>query len=132
MLNGIYDQGTMTQHMGYNQVHAPPVLALPVPNEKAGPVVDPQDPFAASLMVPPPSYIQLAVMERKRGILCRSNNRCGNHMEAMWGRLMVVIMVWDIPMHIIDQVLHIINIFMHNPTKILYNELFYLFYIRVV
>ncbi|KAF5788299.1 putative ANTH domain, phosphoinositide-binding clathrin adaptor, domain 2 [Helianthus annuus] len=75
MLNGIYDQGTMTQHMGYNQVHAPPVLALPAPNEKAGPVVDPQDPFAASLMVPPPSYVQLADMEKKKGFLVQEQQQ---------------------------------------------------------
>ncbi|KAI3775440.1 hypothetical protein L1987_50016 [Smallanthus sonchifolius] len=73
MLNGIYDQGAVTQNLGYNQVRAPPVLALPAPNEKK-PVVDPQDPFSASLMVPPPPYVQLADLEKKRGFLVQEQH----------------------------------------------------------
>ncbi|KAC9488810.1 hypothetical protein R6Q59_021057 [Mikania micrantha] len=68
MLNGMYDQGAARHQMNYNQVCAPPVLALPAPNEKK-PVVNLQDPFAASLMVPPPPYVQLADMEKKRGFI---------------------------------------------------------------
>ncbi|XP_071716589.1 putative clathrin assembly protein At2g25430 [Rutidosis leptorrhynchoides] len=64
MLNGIYDQGAVTSsHTSYNQVSAGPVLALPAPHKN---VVDPQDPFAASLMVPPPPYVQLADLEKKQ------------------------------------------------------------------
>ncbi|KAK9071355.1 hypothetical protein SSX86_009923 [Deinandra increscens subsp. villosa] len=75
MLNGMYDQGAVRQNMGYNQVTASPVLALPAPIEKVKPVVDPQDPFAASLMVPPPSYVQLADMEKKKGFLVQEQQQ---------------------------------------------------------
>ncbi|KAK1417234.1 hypothetical protein QVD17_26359 [Tagetes erecta] len=75
MLNGMYDQGPVTQHRGYNQVTAQPVLALPAPNEKAQLVVDPHDPFAASLMVPPPPYVQLADLEKKKGFLVQEQQQ---------------------------------------------------------
>ncbi|KAD6795038.1 hypothetical protein E3N88_05934 [Mikania micrantha] len=74
MLNGMYDQGAARHQMNYNQVCAPPVLALPAPNEKK-PVVNLQDPFAASLMVPPPPYVQLADMEKKRGFIVQEQQQ---------------------------------------------------------
>ncbi|KAI3711704.1 hypothetical protein L1987_70245 [Smallanthus sonchifolius] len=75
MLNGMYDQAAVTQHVGYNQVSAPAVLTLPAPSEKVQPVVDPQDPFAASLMVPPPPYVQLADLEKKKGFLVQEQQQ---------------------------------------------------------
>nr|XP_043623748.1 probable clathrin assembly protein At4g32285 [Erigeron canadensis] len=70
MLNGIYDQGAATQHASYNQISAAPVLALPAPNKNVQPM-DPRDPFAASLMVPPPPYVQLADLEKKQSFLAQ-------------------------------------------------------------
>ncbi|KAK9060713.1 hypothetical protein SSX86_021419 [Deinandra increscens subsp. villosa] len=59
----------------YDQVSAPPVLALPAPIEKVQPVVDPRDPFAASLMVPPPPYVQLADLEKRKGFLVQEQQQ---------------------------------------------------------
>ncbi|KAK1413969.1 hypothetical protein QVD17_29706 [Tagetes erecta] len=75
MLNGIYDQGSFTQHVGYDQVSAQAVLALPAPSEKVQAMVDPRDPFAASLMVPPPPYVQLADLEKKKGFLVQQQQQ---------------------------------------------------------
>ncbi|KAJ6406222.1 hypothetical protein OIU84_009865 [Salix udensis] len=46
---------------------ATPVLALPAPDGTVQAVN--QDPFAASLSVPPPSYVQMADMEKKQNLL---------------------------------------------------------------
>lgn len=82
-LNGMYDQGTVRQHVSTSQltggsassVALPgpgktfmPVLALPAPDGTVQAVGN-QDPFAASLTVPPPSYVQIADMERKQHLL---------------------------------------------------------------
>ncbi|KAL9440387.1 hypothetical protein AB3S75_019115 [Citrus x aurantiifolia] len=45
-----------------------PVLALPAPDGTVQTVGN-NDPFAASLTVPPPSYVQMAEMERKQQFL---------------------------------------------------------------
>ncbi|KAL8223426.1 hypothetical protein R6Q57_018901 [Mikania cordata] len=76
-LNEMYDQGQVTEHGGCNQMSVPPMLALPAPSERAQTVtmVDPHDPFAASLMVPPPSYVQLADMEKKKGFLLQEQQQ---------------------------------------------------------
>ncbi|KAI3446899.1 hypothetical protein Pfo_003564 [Paulownia fortunei] len=83
LLNGMYDQGTVRQHMNNSQLSGgsassvalpgtskttTQVLALPAPDGTVQPVGQ-QDPFAASLSVPPPSYVQIADMERKQQLL---------------------------------------------------------------
>lgn len=83
LLNGMYDQGTVKQHVNNSQLSggsassvalpgtnktATQVLALPAPDGTVQPVGQ-QDPFAASLLVPPPSYVQIADMERKQQLL---------------------------------------------------------------
>ncbi|XP_059637909.1 probable clathrin assembly protein At4g32285 [Cornus florida] len=83
LLNGMYDQGTVRQHVSNSQLSdgssssvampgmgksATPVLALPAP-DGAVQAVGQQDPFAASLTVPPPSYVQVADMEKKQHLL---------------------------------------------------------------
>ncbi|XP_062024633.1 probable clathrin assembly protein At4g32285 [Rosa rugosa] len=82
LLNGMYDQGIVRQHVGTAQLSggsassvalpgpgksATPVLALPAPDGTVMPVN--QDPFAASLIIPPPSYVQMADMEKKQHLL---------------------------------------------------------------
>lgn len=83
LLNGMYDQGTVRQHVSTTQLSggsassvalpglsksATPVLALPAPDGTVQPVGH-QDPFAASLSVAPPSYVQIADMEKKQHLL---------------------------------------------------------------
>jgi len=83
VLNGMYDQGTVRQHISTTEVSggsassvalpgvgksATPILALPAPDGTMQ-AVGTQDPFAASLSVPPPSYVQIAEMERKQHLL---------------------------------------------------------------
>ncbi|KAM5547956.1 putative clathrin assembly protein [Rosa sericea] len=84
LLNGMYDQGTVRQHVSTSQLSggsassvamplppgkgSMPVLALPAPDGTVQ-AVGQQDPFAASLTVPPPSYVQIADMERKQHLL---------------------------------------------------------------
>uniref|UniRef100_A0A5B7B0H8 ENTH domain-containing protein n=1 Tax=Davidia involucrata TaxID=16924 RepID=A0A5B7B0H8_DAVIN len=83
LLNGMYDQGAVRQHVSNSQLSggsassvalpglgksATPVLALPAPDGTVQ-TVGHQDPFAASLVVPPPSYVQIADMEKKQQML---------------------------------------------------------------
>ncbi|KAL3330129.1 hypothetical protein AABB24_034140 [Solanum stoloniferum] len=82
LLNGMYDQGMVRQHVATAQssggsassVALPgpgksstPVLALPAPDGTVQTVG--LDPFAASLTVPPPSYVQMADLEKKQQLL---------------------------------------------------------------
>ncbi|KAF7830301.1 putative clathrin assembly protein [Senna tora] len=82
LLNGMYDQGMVRQHVSTAQLSGgsassvalpgpgkstTPVLALPAPDGSVQPVN--QDPFAASLNFPPPSYVQMADMEKKQQFL---------------------------------------------------------------
>ncbi|KAA8525473.1 hypothetical protein F0562_007328 [Nyssa sinensis] len=82
LLNGIYDQGMVRQHVSAAQLSGgsassvalpgpgksqTPVLALPAPDGTVQTVG--QDPFAASLSIPPPSYVQMADMEKKQVLL---------------------------------------------------------------
>lgn len=91
LLNGMYDQGMVRQHVSTSQLSggsassvalpAPgktttPVLALPAPDGSVQPVN--QDPFAASLNIPPPSYVQMAEMEKKQQLLV--------HEQQLWHR----------------------------------------------
>lgn len=84
LLNGMYDQGAVRQHVSTSQSNcgsassvalpggmgksSTPVLALPAPDGTTVQVVG-GDPFAASLAVPPPSYVQVADMEKKQHLL---------------------------------------------------------------
>ncbi|KAK7352702.1 hypothetical protein VNO80_18130 [Phaseolus coccineus] len=82
LLTGMYDQGMVRQHVSTTQLSGgsassvalpgagkttTPVLALPAPDGSVQPVN--QDPFAASLSIPPPSYVQMADMEKKQHLL---------------------------------------------------------------
>lgn len=82
LLNGIYDQGMVRQHASTAQLSGgsassvalpgagkinTPVLALPAPDGTVQTVGG--DPFAASLSIPPPSYVQMADMEQKQQLL---------------------------------------------------------------
>ncbi|KAI4346939.1 hypothetical protein L6164_007802 [Bauhinia variegata] len=82
LLNGMYDQGMVRQHVSTAQLSGgsassvalpgsgkttTPVLALPAPDGSVQPVN--QDPFAASLAIPPPSYVQMVDMEKKQHLL---------------------------------------------------------------
>lgn len=82
LLNGMYDQGMVRQHVSNAQLSggsassvampgpgrsATPVLALPAPDGTVQTVG--QDPFAASSFIPPPSYVQMADMEKKQQLL---------------------------------------------------------------
>ncbi|KAE8663421.1 putative clathrin assembly protein [Hibiscus syriacus] len=79
LLNGMYDQGTVMQHVSTAQLSGgsassvalpmpgkstTQVLALPAPDGTVQNVN--QDPFAASLSIPPPSYVQMSDMEKKQ------------------------------------------------------------------
>ncbi|GFS40906.1 epsin N-terminal homology (ENTH) domain-containing protein [Actinidia rufa] len=83
LLNGMYDQGAVRQHVSNTQLtggsassvalpgtgkSATPILALPAPDGTVQNVGH-QDPFAASLVVPPPAYVQIADMEKKQHLL---------------------------------------------------------------
>ena len=82
LLNGMYDQGMVRQHVSSAQLtggsassvalpglgkSTTPVLALPAPDGTIQTVG--QDPFAASMSIPPPSYVQMADMEKKQQLL---------------------------------------------------------------
>ncbi|KAF3447108.1 hypothetical protein FNV43_RR12288 [Rhamnella rubrinervis] len=82
LLNGMYDQGIVRQHVSAAQLgggsassvalpgvgkSTTPVLALPAPDGTVQTVN--QDPFAASLSIPPPPYVQMADMEKKQTLL---------------------------------------------------------------
>ncbi|KAF7817254.1 putative clathrin assembly protein [Senna tora] len=87
LLNGMYDQGMVRQHTSTAQLTGgsassvalpgpgkttTPVLALPAPDGSVQPVN--QDPFAASLTIPPPSYVQMADMEKKQHLLVQEQH----------------------------------------------------------
>lgn len=90
LLNGMYDQGMVRQHTSTAQLtggsassvalpgpggkNSTPVLALPAPDGTVQAVG--QDPFAASLTVPPPAYVQMADMEKKQHFL--------THEQMIW------------------------------------------------
>lgn len=82
LLNGMYDQGAVTQHVnaqasggsassmalpGPGRGGATSVLALPAPDGTVKTIG--QDPFAASLGIPPPPFVQMADAEKKRQLL---------------------------------------------------------------
>jgi ANTH domain len=82
LLNGMYDQGIVRQHVSgqagsvgsASSVALPgpsqaknQILALPAPDGSVQTVGG--DPFAASLSVPPPAYVQMAEVEKKQQLL---------------------------------------------------------------
>ncbi|KAG2700144.1 hypothetical protein I3843_07G218600 [Carya illinoinensis] len=82
LLNGMYDQGMVRQHVSTAQLsggsassvalpgagnNTTTVLALPAPDGTVQTIN--QDPFSASLTIPPPSYVQMADMEKKQQFL---------------------------------------------------------------
>ncbi|RRT70948.1 hypothetical protein B296_00008965 [Ensete ventricosum] len=89
LLNGMYDAGAVTQHVnaqasggsassvalpGPGRGGAAPVLALPAPDGTVKPIG--QDPFAASLVIPPPPFVQMADAEMKQQLLVQE--------QVMW------------------------------------------------
>ena len=102
LLNGMYDQGAVRQHVSTAQLtggsassvalpgqgkSATPVLALPAPDGSVQ-AVGHQDPFAASLAVPPPSYVQIADMEKKQQLLVHEQQVWQQYgMEGMQGQV---------------------------------------------
>ncbi|KAK6941678.1 AP180 N-terminal homology (ANTH) domain [Dillenia turbinata] len=80
LLNGMFDQGVVRQHVNSSQtgIGSESSVALPGKNSMfALPALTGtvqairQDPFAASLLVPPPSDVQVADMEKKQNLLVR-------------------------------------------------------------
>ncbi|KAL9326197.1 hypothetical protein ACSQ67_006842 [Phaseolus vulgaris] len=64
-----------------------PILALPAPDGTVE-AVGAQDPFAASLSVPPPSYVQIADMERKQQLLVQEQQVWKQYgMDGMQGQV---------------------------------------------
>ncbi|KAK7347539.1 hypothetical protein VNO80_22072 [Phaseolus coccineus] len=102
LLNGMYDQGAVRQHVSTTQLSGGsassvalpglgkrgiPILALPAPDGTVE-AVGPQDPFAASLLVPPPSYVQIADMERKQQLLVQEQQVWKQYgMDGMQGQV---------------------------------------------
>ncbi|CAK8563438.1 unnamed protein product [Lathyrus sativus] len=95
LLNGMYDQGAVRQHVSSTDMsggsfssvalsgagkNTTPILALPAPDGTMQ-AVGTQDPFAASLSVPPPSYVQIAEMERRQHLLVQEQ-----HLWQQYGR----------------------------------------------
>ncbi|CAM0958399.1 unnamed protein product [Alopecurus aequalis] len=89
LLHGMYDQGTARHHVSAQVsasgsassvalLPAAPFLALPGPE---GTVVG-GDPFAASLAVPPPSYVQMAEMERKQELLAQEQRMWAHYRQG--------------------------------------------------
>ncbi|KAK9149617.1 hypothetical protein Scep_008374 [Stephania cephalantha] len=87
LLNSMYDQGVVRQHVSTAQLtggsassvalpgpgkSTTPVLALPAPDGTVQTIG--QDPFAASLSVPPPSYVQMADIEKKQQLLVQEQH----------------------------------------------------------
>ncbi|CAN6340273.1 unnamed protein product [Urochloa humidicola] len=94
LLGGMYDQGAVRQHVaaqaasgsassvalpapGRGAASTGAVLMLPAPDGTTVQAVG-GDPFAASLAVPPPSYVQMAEMERKQQLLLQE--------QQMWAQ----------------------------------------------
>ncbi|CAN6326438.1 unnamed protein product [Urochloa humidicola] len=94
LLGGMYDQGAVRRHVaaqaasgsassvalpapGRGAASSGAVLMLPAPDGTTVQAVG-GDPFAASLAVPPPSYVQMAEMERKQQLLLQE--------QQMWAQ----------------------------------------------
>ncbi|CAL4896056.1 unnamed protein product [Urochloa decumbens] len=99
LLGGMYDQGAVRQHVAAHAASgsassvalpapgrgaaAPGVLMLPAPDGTGTmQAVGGGDPFAASLAVPPPSYVQMAEMERKQQLLLQEQQMWAQYMQG--------------------------------------------------
>ncbi|KAK3439557.1 hypothetical protein EUGRSUZ_C04114 [Eucalyptus grandis] len=73
LLNGMYDQGMVRQHVSTAQLTGGNAsnVALPGLGKRATP-----DPFAASLSIPPPSYVQMAKMKKKQHLVIGGTGYC--------------------------------------------------------
>ncbi|XP_040380624.1 probable clathrin assembly protein At4g32285 [Oryza brachyantha] len=95
LLHGMYDQGAVRQQVGaqaatgsassvavprHGHGAAAPVLALPAPDGTVHTVGG--DPFAASLAVPPPAYVQMAEMERKQQLLVQEQQMWAHYRQG--------------------------------------------------
>ncbi|KAL1557261.1 putative clathrin assembly protein [Salvia divinorum] len=84
LLDGMYDQGVVQHHTNTTKMSGgsassvalpgagaskTPVLALPAPDGTVQTFG--KDPFAASLSIQPPAYVQMADMEKKQGLLAQ-------------------------------------------------------------
>lgn len=92
ILNGMYQQGEMAQAVASSGLTAtgsassvalgsagrPAMLALPAPPSADGGATSSEntDPFAASLAIAPPSYVQMSEMEKKQNFLVQE--------QVMW------------------------------------------------
>uniref|UniRef100_A0ACD5ZGQ5 Uncharacterized protein n=3 Tax=Avena sativa TaxID=4498 RepID=A0ACD5ZGQ5_AVESA len=90
LLHGMYDQGAVRHHVSAQAsasgsassvalLPSTPFLALPGPD---GSVVSGGDPFAASLAVPPPSYVQMAEMQRKQELLAQEQRMWAHYRQG--------------------------------------------------
>ncbi|XP_072997717.1 probable clathrin assembly protein At4g32285 [Typha latifolia] len=99
LLNGMYDQGAVKQQVNAQISggsassvalpgpgrNATPVLALPAPDGTVQTIGG--DPFAASLSVPPPSYVQMSDMEKKQQLLVQEQQLWQHYQrEGMQGQ----------------------------------------------
>ncbi|XP_047940336.1 probable clathrin assembly protein At4g32285 [Salvia hispanica] len=82
LLNGMYDQGEVKQHFEASRMIGGSASSVALPGQMSGgatevlalppaPDVAQKDPFAASLSVPPPAYVQMADLEMKRELLAQ-------------------------------------------------------------
>ncbi|KAI0515861.1 hypothetical protein KFK09_008529 [Dendrobium nobile] len=70
LLNGLYDHGSVRWHESYHTSSGSvSSVALPGPEKTASVQNIGGDPFAASLSIPPPSYVQMCDMAKKQQLL---------------------------------------------------------------
>nr|GMC56077.1 putative clathrin assembly protein At1g03050 [Ipomoea batatas]GME12632.1 putative clathrin assembly protein At1g03050 [Ipomoea batatas]GME12635.1 putative clathrin assembly protein At1g03050 [Ipomoea batatas]GME13738.1 putative clathrin assembly protein At1g03050 [Ipomoea batatas] len=81
LLDGMYQQGTInhavassgatgsSSSVAFGSAGRPAMLALPAPTSGAAYTAQGMDPFAASLSIPPPAYVQMSEIERKQRLL---------------------------------------------------------------
>ncbi|TVU04417.1 hypothetical protein EJB05_50021, partial [Eragrostis curvula] len=93
LLGGMYDQGAVRHQVAAQAASgsassvafpgrggAAPVLALPAPDGTVMTIGG--DPFAASLAVPPPAYVQMAEMERKQQLLVQEQHMWAQYRQS--------------------------------------------------
>ena len=71
MASSGYNATGSASSVAFGSAGRPAMLALPAPPAEDGSAAAPTsaDPFAASLPVPPPSYVQMSEMEKKQRLL---------------------------------------------------------------
>ncbi|XP_057768048.1 probable clathrin assembly protein At4g32285 [Salvia miltiorrhiza] len=107
LLNGMYDQGAVKQHVEASRMSGgsassvalnggtAEVLSLP-----PAPDHGQQDPFAASLLVPPPSYVQIADLERKRELLTQEQQLWQRYASNGTQGQLISAMPYAMPQHV--------------------------------